>query len=160
MKKIWLVVLGLICISVSINAQDVFEAVATINSVDKIIKMVEVEENYFISLQDLMDALPNNILIKDGNLVINIEQSTKSTNTIVPPAVTSSIVESRIDGEFTGWTGDTLFKLMNGQIWKQAEYNYKYSYKYSPKVTIVNTSSGWIMTVEGVDKSIKVIKIK
>ena len=160
MKKIWIMVLGLLCISVSLNAQEVFEAVATINSEDKIMKMVEVEENYYISLQDLMDALPKNIIIKDGNLIINIEQSIKSTNTIVPPAATSSIVESRIDGEFTGWTGDTLFKLMNGQIWKQAEYNYKCSYKYSPKVTIISSSSGWLMTVEGVDKSIKVTRIK
>ena len=141
-------------------AQDVFQAVATINNEDKIVKMVEIEGQYFISLQDLLDELPKNVFIKDGNLTIIIEQSTKSTSTIVPPSTSSNIIESRIDGEFNGWTGDTLFKLLNGQIWKQAEYNYKYAYKYGPKVTIVNTSSGWLMTVEGVDKTIKVIRVK
>ena len=31
------------------------------------------------------------------------------------------IVESRIDGEFVGWRGHTVFKLENGQEWAQAE---------------------------------------
>lgn len=71
-----------------------------------------------------------------------------------------SVIESRIDGEFSGWSGDTIFKLQNGQIWQQIEYSYKYSYKYCPKVTIVKTSTGWKMQVEGIDKTIRVKRLK
>ena len=34
----------------------------------------------------------------------------------------ANVIESRIDGEFTGWSGDTIFKLRNGQIWQQSSY--------------------------------------
>ncbi|MBT8145028.1 MAG: hypothetical protein KJO55_10025, partial [Gammaproteobacteria bacterium] len=30
-------------------------------------------------------------------------------------------ITSRYDGEFTGWTGKTLFRLENGQVWRQSE---------------------------------------
>ena len=30
-------------------------------------------------------------------------------------------IGSRILGEFTGWTGKTVFRLENGQVWRQAE---------------------------------------
>jgi hypothetical protein len=46
-----------------------------------------------------------------------------------------SVVQSRIDGKFEGWTGNTVFVLTNGQVWRQARYAYKYKYAYNPKVT-------------------------
>ena len=38
------------------------------------------------------------------------------------------LIESKIDGEFEGWSGETLFKFANGQIWQQVTYNYTYHY--------------------------------
>ena len=47
------------------------------------------------------------------------------------------IVESRIDGQFAGWRGHTVFKLENGQEWTQAESGSFSNGKYDhPKVRI------------------------
>ena len=70
------------------------------------------------------------------------------------------VIESRIDGNFEGWDGETIFKLENGQIWQQSSYAYKYSYKYRPKVLIYKTKSGYKMKVEGVEETIYVKRIK
>jgi hypothetical protein len=73
---------------------------------------------------------------------------------------TPSVIESYIDGEFTGWEGETIFKLDNGQIWQQSSYAYHYHYAYHPKVTIARTRAGYKMLVEGVDESVYVVRLK
>lgn len=73
---------------------------------------------------------------------------------------TNSVIESRIEGEFDGWDGETIFKLQNGQTWKQSSYAYYYHYAYSPKVTIYKDGSTYKMMVDGVDKKIDVVQIK
>lgn len=70
------------------------------------------------------------------------------------------VVESTIAGDFSGWDGETIFKLDNGQIWEQAEYDYSYSYAYRPDVTIYPTSAGCRMRVEGEDETILVRRIQ
>lgn len=77
-----------------------------------------------------------------------------------PESSTPSVIESRIDGEFQGWDGETIFKLANGQIWQQASYAYHYHYAYSPEVTIYQTSQGYKMKVEGVEETILVRRLK
>ncbi|WP_292085484.1 MULTISPECIES: hypothetical protein [unclassified Brevundimonas] len=69
-------------------------------------------------------------------------------------------IESKIDGEFSGWEGDTVFKLTNGQIWQQAEHDYKYRYAYSPDVVIFRADGRFMMQVEGMDKPIRVIRLR
>lgn len=51
-------------------------------------------------------------------------------------------IESQIDGVFKGWYGDTVVNLINGQIWKQAEYHYYYHYSYGADVVIYLTETG------------------
>ena len=80
--------------------------------------------------------------------------STPSAPGVPPP--TGDVVESRIDGEFTGWTGETLFPLLNGQLWQQASYAYHYHYAYSPSVIIVRSGAQFEMHVDGVDPSVAV----
>lgn len=75
-------------------------------------------------------------------------------------APSTEIIESQIDGEFSGWDGETIFKLTNGQIWQQAAYAYTYSYKYRPKVLIFRTTGGYEMQVEGMDSRIRVVRLK
>jgi hypothetical protein len=80
-----------------------------------------------------------------------------------PPAVVGtgrSPIESRIDGTFEGWDGETIFKLKNGQIWQQASYSYHYHYAYQPKVLIYKSSGGWKMKVGNIKQSITVKQIK
>jgi hypothetical protein len=69
-------------------------------------------------------------------------------------------IESNISGDFNGWEGETVFKLDNGQIWEQAEYDYTYSYSYRPDVTIYQVSGGCRMKVEDEEETILVRRIK
>lgn len=71
----------------------------------------------------------------------------------------AQVIETQIDGDFEGWEGETIFEIMNGQIWQQSSYAYIYHCAYSPEVIIYNTSSGYVMKVEGVDETISVIKL-
>lgn len=73
---------------------------------------------------------------------------------------TNEFIETSIDGEFNGWEGETVFKMMNGQIWQQNSFDYHYHYSYSPKVFIYKVSKGYEMKVEGVQKNIRVIRLK
>jgi len=60
-----------------------------------------------------------------------------------PPAPQASeVIDSQIDGEFTGWSGETVFRLMNGQIWQQTSYAYTYHYSFMPKVLIFEAGVG------------------
>jgi hypothetical protein len=80
----------------------------------------------------------------------------------VPPASsrTPSVIETQIDGDFEGWEGETIVKLMNGQIWQQTEYHYTYHYAFIPKVLIYRSGGGWKMKVDGVDKAVGVEQLK
>lgn len=73
---------------------------------------------------------------------------------------TAAVIESQIEGEFKGWTGETIFSLTNGQIWKQSSYAYTYHYAYRPKVLIYKSGSEYKLKVEGVDSEITVIRLK
>ena len=61
------------------------------------------------------------------------------------------VIETQIDGDFEGWEGETIFKMMNGQIWQQSSYDYTYHYAYSPEVLIYEFNGSWIMRVEDLD---------
>lgn len=69
------------------------------------------------------------------------------------------MIKSQVDGEFSGWEGDTLVKLVNGQVWQQTEYWYHYHYAYRPGVTIT-TEGGYKMSVEGIHKAVRVERLK
>jgi hypothetical protein len=62
----------------------------------------------------------------------------------------SSPVDSRIDGDFEGWDGGTLFELENGQVWMQRGTARQHTYRFSPRVRIHRSTSGCAMTVDGV----------
>jgi len=71
-----------------------------------------------------------------------------------------SAIRSRIDGEFKGWDGDTVFKLTNGQAWQQDEYGYVCHYAYNPEVIIYKVDFGYEMMVKGLGQTIKVKRLK
>jgi hypothetical protein len=98
-------------------------------------------------------------MVVDGKN-LNVELMSGSAGTPQSPVVTPRLIESRIDGEFSGWEGDTIFVLQNGQIWQQSSYAYKYKYAYSPTVIIYPSGSGHKMKVDGVDGDIAVIRLK
>ena len=66
------------------------------------------------------------------------------------------VYEGRIDGEFTGWEGETVYRLMDGHIIQQAEYYYHYRYAYSPRVIIYNSNGSLKINVEGVPRDVRI----
>lgn len=77
-----------------------------------------------------------------------------------PIVASTTVIVSRIAGTFEGWSGNTLFRLENGQLWEQASYDYRFHYAYRPRVTIVRCSRGYRMLVDGFDETILVRRIR
>ena len=72
------------------------------------------------------------------------------------------VVETRIDGVFTGWYGHSVFTLENGQEWTQAESGSYTAGKYNhPQVKIKPMLLGsWLMYVEPCGCSVRVERTK
>lgn len=68
----------------------------------------------------------------------------------------SSYIESQIDGDFEGFEGETVIKLMNGQIWQQTDFFFHYHYSFMPKVLIFKSNGIYKMKVDGIDKAVSV----
>ncbi|MBD8704671.1 hypothetical protein [Frigoribacterium sp. CFBP 13712] len=66
-----------------------------------------------------------------------------------------SVVESTIDGAWSGWDGKTELQLTNGSKWRQAEYHYEYRYAHRPSVIMFDGK----MLVQGTSKPIRVSRI-
>jgi hypothetical protein len=88
------------------------------------------------------------------------DSGTIRSNQPSAPNTQEDMIESQIDGDFEGWEGETIVKLMNGQIWQQAEYYYHYHYAFMPKITVIKTGAGYKMIVDGVPKAIGVTRLK
>lgn len=71
-----------------------------------------------------------------------------------------SAIESRIEGDFEGWDGDTIFRLQNGQIWKQASYSYRYHHAFAPRVTIIPVGGRHEMMVDGIAQRVRVVRLR
>jgi hypothetical protein len=76
------------------------------------------------------------------------------------PAEGEEAIESRILGRFTGWEGNTVFILENGQVWKQRDTSNVYQPVTDPKVTIRKSAFGYRMSVEGIGPSVGVTRVK
>ncbi len=65
---------------------------------------------------------------------------------VTPPEV----IQSRIVGPFTGYKGDTVFTLENGQRWRQSQPGSGYFPKIdSPPVLIIKGTIGYRMYIAG-----------
>jgi hypothetical protein len=69
-------------------------------------------------------------------------------------------VRTRIVGEFRGWDGDTVFRLENGQVWKQrlpGNLHYRAS---APEVELSKNFMGyWMLRVLEADRAVGVTRI-
>lgn len=69
------------------------------------------------------------------------------------------VIQSRIVGPFTGYTGNTTFTLENGQRWAQSQRDSAYFPKIdSPPVIIVKAGFGYRMYIAG-GGAIRVTKV-
>ena len=73
-----------------------------------------------------------------------------------------STITSKLVGTFTGWDGQTVFKLENGMIWAQKGKKKFHSKEIdNPVVTVEPGMFGsWRLQVEGVDEDCKVLRIQ
>lgn len=80
-----------------------------------------------------------------------------------PQESSRDAIDAHIVGTFSGWRGQTVFTLDNGQKWKQAESgSYECGQFENPKVTIKPMLLGsWLMYVEPCrNQSIRVTRIQ
>jgi hypothetical protein len=70
----------------------------------------------------------------------------------------TEVYQGTITNEFRGWSGETIFELDNGQIWKQDEYAYHYSYSFRPHALVYMSRSGYKIKVEGETVRVKRLK--
>lgn len=126
-----------------------------------------------ITLQLVLELQPETVVFKDGEtyklfvegfdeplICVKLNRSSQSASPATQQqrgaVLVPAVIESRIDGEFSGWEGETIVKLANGQIWQQTEYHYTYHYAYGPSVIVYRSGSGYKMKVDGVDKAVGV----
>jgi hypothetical protein len=71
-------------------------------------------------------------------------------------------ITTRIVGPFSGWDGQTVFKLENGMIWVQADKDKFYIKEIqNPAVTIEPAMFGkWRLSIEGYGEKCKVRRIQ
>lgn len=71
-------------------------------------------------------------------------------------------INSRILGRFSGWDGQTVFKLENGMIWVQADKDKFYVKEKENPVAIIEPGmfGRWHLTVEGIDSECRVERIQ
>lgn len=177
MRLVELIIAGALLVTASLaTAQECYESsilspTPFMGNNGEIFKLVdgsiwEVKNEY----EYLYEYYPNVIICPSrGKLsikekMLNVEQvgagkstSPKSGSQKVP---SPEVIESQIDGDFKGWEGETIVKLMNGQIWQQSEYYYQYLYAFMPKVLIFRSGVGYKMKVDGVEKSVGVSLLK
>ena len=72
-----------------------------------------------------------------------------------------SAFEARLTSDFTGWTGKTIFKLDNGQVWRQrSSANYRHRGSDRRVSFKKNWMGGWEMTVVSSGKTVLVRKVQ
>lgn len=70
-------------------------------------------------------------------------------------------IETRLAGVFTGWTGNTVFTLENGQEWQQAGTGYFTNVRLDhPRVVIKKLGFGYLLTLPGHGETVFVRRIK
>jgi hypothetical protein len=136
------------------------------DSVVTALNRILTKEQYEILKVDTMSADQRRALLealRSAYSAGQVKAATESPPQRVAPAPvvpTGDVIESQVDGDFNGWEGETIVKLMNGQIWQQSEYHYEYYYAFMPDVLIYRSSGGYKMKIEGVDDAVGVKRLK
>jgi len=70
-------------------------------------------------------------------------------------------IKTRIVGDFRGWDGNTVFRLENGQVWKQRLAGQWFYRAQSPEVILRKNLLGyWTLKVVAADHSIGVTRLE
>jgi hypothetical protein len=81
------------------------------------------------------------------------EQATEEANkkSATQSRTKMNVINSRVDGEFTGLTGSTVIRLEDGTMWKQADPKDRYKGRVTdhPPVAVVHNVFGYKMQIVG-----------
>lgn len=71
-------------------------------------------------------------------------------------------IQSRIVGEFSGWSGETVFELANGMVWEQVRPGtFGMPRTDSPSVTIrPGAFDAWYLSVDGYNREVLVRRVE
>ena len=110
---------------------------------------IQAQYNYWYHYAYNPDAA---ITQDDGQFILNVAGNS------IPVRKVTNVIESRIEGEFKGWDGNTQYKLQNGQIWQQSTYKYEYKYHYNPEAIVYEANGEYKMCVAGTTADVKRIR--
>ncbi|MCP5179505.1 MAG: hypothetical protein H6993_17560 [Pseudomonadales bacterium] len=86
------------------------------------------------------------------------EETLARKPSVAPDA--TQVMRSRVKGAFTGWSGHTVFRLENGQVWQQRNTG-NYSYRVdSPEIEIERGRFGYYLRVLSTGRQIGVKRLK
>jgi hypothetical protein len=104
----------------------------------------------------LDDFIRNYVAVSNEKVATTAIDKAIKENKVSAPEV----IQSRIVGPFTGYTGRTVFTLENGQRWAQSQFDSAYFPKIdSPPVVIVKAGLGYRMYIAG-GGAIRVSKVR
>lgn len=104
----------------------------------------------------LDEFIRNYVSVSNEKIATSAVDKAVKENKVSAPEV----IQSRIVGPFTGYTGRTVFTLENGQRWAQSQFDSAYFPKIdSPGVVIVKSGFGYRMYIAG-GGAIRVSKVK
>ena len=89
---------------------------------------------------------------ENGRYILNVAGNS------IPVRKASNVIESRINGEFKGWEGESEYELQNGQVWQQSNYKYQYKYAYMPEAIVYESGSGYKMSVAGTIANVRRVR--
>lgn len=97
--------------------------------------------------------------IPDGEESFGLEQVTKKVVQMFRQ--TPERIESTIEGNFRGWRGGTVFRLANGQVWKQTDRDRFVVNLDNPTIIIRKAMSGsYLLKVEGYGSVCRVRRVE
>lgn len=103
----------------------------------------------------LDEFIKNYVAVSNEKVATSAVDKAVKENKVSAPEV----IQSRIVGPFTGYTGRTTFTLENGQRWAQSQRDSAYFPKIdSPPVVIVKAGFGYRMHIAG-GGAIRVVKV-
>jgi hypothetical protein len=105
-----------------------------------------------------LEAMPEVIEAEvDRRVAAKLADKSESEKTKQP----ESAFEARLTSDFTGWTGKTIFKLDNAQVWRQrSSANYRHRGSDTRVKFKKNWMGGWEMTVVSSGKTVLVRKVQ
>lgn len=98
---------------------------------------------------------PQAMVIKYGNYFF---LKVDGINEIIPVKPVEKVIKSKIEGNFNGFEGNSIYRLLDGSIWQQIDGKYQYKYAYSPNVLVYKFGKIWKMNVKGI--TVTVIRLK